>query len=725
MSATAGVREEAAVDPGAPAPATAESASPGGKGTVQRTPVDILLVDDHEENLVALKAILASPEYRLVAVTSGEQALAALLRQEFALVLLDAVMPTMDGFEVANHMKQLERTRRTPIIFLTAVATDVEHIYEAYSIGAVDYLIKPLDTRAVRAKVAVFVDLFRQRREIERQAQLLHEADRREQEIRLAEVRIASDERYRKLVEGIDHTVGWSATPDTLRLTFVSRQLSVILGYSTEEFAQPEFWLERVHADDRERLLSTFRTVLAEGIDQTCDHRFIAATGRIVWFRTSVSAVRGPSGASELHGVSVDVTPIKDAEHVQHFLAEAASALAEPLEYGETVATVARVAVPELADWCIVDSLTDQGMQVLAVAGACDDILQTELQCRLPVDPGQPYPIARVSRTGRSELYSHIADARWLADALGVAHPNALLTVGAVSAMIVPLRARGRVVAVATLVSSTSRRRFGGADLALAEELATRAALAVDNARLFEEALSATRAREEMLAVVSHDLRNPLSSITLGTERLKAAPLDEKLTKVLDVIHREAKRMERLVGDLVDFEQIKLKKLRMEKRSQSAGSLVSEAAELLDAIAKEKSLNLEAHAEPSAAVDVLCDRERVLQVFANIVGNAIKFSPAGSSVRILGQRTDNMVRFSVTDSGPGMSAELLPRVFDRFWQATGTKRAGLGLGLGLAIAKGIVEAHGGKIGVESELGKGTTFFFTLPVAESAAPQSSA
>src|SRR5262249_14918085 len=148
------------------------------------------------------QAILASPAYRLVSVTSGEEALSALLRQDFALVLLDVVMPGMDGFEVANHMKALDRTKRIPILFLTAVATDVSQIYEAYSIGAVDYLIKPLDTRAVRSKVAVFADLYRQRTEIERQACLLRESDRREHSLRLAEARVASDERYRKLVEG-------------------------------------------------------------------------------------------------------------------------------------------------------------------------------------------------------------------------------------------------------------------------------------------------------------------------------------------------------------------------------------------------------------------------------------------------------------------------------------------------------------------------------------------
>lgn len=682
-------------------------------------PVGILLVDDHEENIVALRAILACPEHRLVSVTSGEEALSALLRDEFALVLLDVVMPKMSGFEVANHMKQIERTRRIPIIFLTAVATDIEQIYEAYSIGAVDYLIKPLDARAVRAKVAVFVGLFRQRKEIERQGRLLREADRRENELRLAEARVASDKRYRKLIEGIDSSVGWSMLPDTLELTFASRQLPRILGYSPEQLAKRDYWFGKIHhPEDRTLLVNTIRRALKEGIDQTCSHRVIAADGRVVWFQTSMSVVRDASGAQELHGVSVDVTPIKHAEHVQHFLGEATAALTASLEYRETVATFARIAARELADLCIVDTLEDQTVMMLTAAGpsAEDAAIARALERRAPLVPDEPSAVAQAAKNGRSLLQAEIGDPRWLGEALGAAEPAALRDIDAVSCMIVPLRARGRTVAVATLVSAGSGRHFGAADLALAEELATRAALVVDNARLFEEARSASQARDELLAIVSHDLRNPLSSIALGAERLRSSPLDAKLVKVGDVIYRASKRMERLVGDLVDFEQMKLKRLRIEKRVQPAAPLALEAVELHEAIAKEKSIRLEA--DVPVVADVLCDRERVLQVFSNILGNAIKFTPEGQSVKVLGRRVDGTVRFSIVDSGPGLPPDQLTHVFERFWQGAGAKPASLGLGL--AIAKGIVEAHGGTIGAESELGKGCTFSFTLPVVEHAA-----
>src|SRR5262249_12312175 len=156
------------------------------------------------ENLLALKAILTSRDHRLVTASSGEEALALLnLREDFALILLDVWMPRMDGFEVAYRIKQDERTRHIPIVFVTAVATDANLISKGYSVGAVDYLIKPLDVAIVRMKVGVFVDLYRQRRKAQREARVLSEARRHDSELRLEELRVASDQRYGRLVDGI------------------------------------------------------------------------------------------------------------------------------------------------------------------------------------------------------------------------------------------------------------------------------------------------------------------------------------------------------------------------------------------------------------------------------------------------------------------------------------------------------------------------------------------
>ena len=316
-------------------------------------------------------------------------------------------------------------------------------------------------------------------------------------------------------------------------------------------------------------------------------------------------------------------------------------------------------------------------------------------------------------------------DTSWVAEALGAEHPAILRALGAVSYMIVPLRARGRILAAMTLVSSESKRRFQAADLALAEDVGSRAGLAIDNARLYQDAQRATRARDDILRIVSHDLKNPLSVVTTSTEHL--ARLSESgeavPKKILDAVRRATGRMDRLINDLLDIGRIETHRLPIDPYGHEATSLVSDCLESLEPLATNKDIVLHTDTEAARSVDVLCDCERVLQVLANIVGNAIKFAPHGSTIDVHAERTGDVVLFAVSDSGPGIAPEQLPHIFDRYWQVKET--AQLGTGLGLAIAKGIVEAHGGRIWVESEVGKGTTFFFTLPVARTIRDQPSA
>ncbi len=209
-----------------------------GEAAPSSTSVKIMLVDDRRENLLSLQGVLKSGDYELVMANSGEEALKLSLRDDFAVILLDVVMPGIDGFQVASHLKEIERTSRIPIVFLTAVATGMSHIYRAYSVGAVDYLIKPLDVDAVRSKVAVFADLYRQRMEIERQARLLRENEQQEYQTRITEMRLASDKRYSKLVERIDHAIAWTMDPASGQLSFVSRQAERILGYTPAQFCR-------------------------------------------------------------------------------------------------------------------------------------------------------------------------------------------------------------------------------------------------------------------------------------------------------------------------------------------------------------------------------------------------------------------------------------------------------------------------------------------------------
>ena len=228
------------------------------------------------------------------------------------------------------------------------------------------------------------------------------------------------------------------------------------------------------------------------------------------------------------------------------------------------------------------------------------------------------------------------------------------------------------------------------------------------------EAREEGRAREDLLGVVSHDLRNPLHSIGLGVALLRKRGVSRGAEDVLDSLSRTTSRMDRMINDLLDLEKIRSGHLKLEERVEPASAILDEARELLLPLALEKRQNLEFR-QPDQELLVSCDRDRLLQVFSNIVGNAIKFTPEGGAIAVsCRQGAGASVVFEVSDSGPGIPERELPHVFDRYWQARKTARRGTGLGL--SIAKGIIEAHRGAISVSSRIGQGTTIDFTLPEA---------
>jgi signal transduction histidine kinase len=225
------------------------------------------------------------------------------------------------------------------------------------------------------------------------------------------------------------------------------------------------------------------------------------------------------------------------------------------------------------------------------------------------------------------------------------------------------------------------------------------------------QAQAAKSAREEVLRIVAHDLRNPLGTLLMAADLVGDATVPaEAKTKQIAVIKRTGSRMNHLIQDLLNVARMDTGRLEVEPRPVPPAQLVDAALEMMQALAVERSLALEAHVAPDLPV-VRADPERMAQVFSNLIGNAIKFTPAGGRIEVCAQAADGRVWFSVTDTGPGIPPEQLENVFGEFWQARRTDSRGIGLGL--TIAKGIVEAHGGKIGVDSEVGVGTKFWFGL------------
>jgi signal transduction histidine kinase len=277
--------------------------------------------------------------------------------------------------------------------------------------------------------------------------------------------------------------------------------------------------------------------------------------------------------------------------------------------------------------------------------------------------------------------------------------------------MIVPMAARGRVLGAMTFATTGAGRRYGQADLEMAQHLARRSALAVENARLYAEAQRAIRARDDVLAIVSHDLRNPLHAIGMASNLLArpGAP-PSRVRAHAAAIERATRRMGRLIRDLLDSSRLETGRLVLERQAAQVGVLLAEAVAILAPLAAEKPITL-VLASAAEGLEVYCDRERLLQVLSNLIGNALAFTAAGGTVTISAEADGAYVRFSVQDTGVGIPVEHQRRIFDRYWRSRESRQ---GTGLGLAIAKGIVEAHGGRIWVESSPGEGATFRFTLP-----------
>jgi signal transduction histidine kinase/CheY-like chemotaxis protein len=451
---------------------------------------------------------------------------------------------------------------------------------------------------------------------------------------------------------------------------------------------------DRTPADD-------FRPVLVLTADATPEAKERAlSSGAKDFLNKPIDATEALLRVHNLLETRVLYSQQRLARQAAELLAEASRVLNASLDAATAVAQLARLVVPRLADCCAVD-LFDAGGAVRAAATHCDPAEETRLRGVVPTADGGMADGARVPEDVEMETLLGGCPAR--------------------AGLVVPLHAAGRAVGRLVLGRTRPGARFGEQEVALAEELGRRAAMAVENARLFGEARAATEARQHTLAVVAHDLRNPLTAIRMDAEMLVhmlGPTLGGFQRESLERIYAITGRMDALIQDLLEVSRMERGTLALEIVPRDAGTLLAEAAHSLRPLTSAHGLRLEL-AVDDGLPPVLADGARMVQIVSNLVGNAVKFTPEGGSVTLACSPGEaGELRFSVTDTGPGIPPEQVPHIFGAFWQAQHADRRGLGLGL--SIARGLVEAHGGRIWVESEPGRGASFVFTLPAAEPAA-----
>lgn len=387
----------------------------------------------------------------------------------------------------------------------------------------------------------------------------------------------------------------------------------------------------------------------------------------------------------------------RDEQQLRQFLGDATTLMAASLDYRAVARGAAELLVPHHADWCLV--------HLAPVAGAIADFV-----CSRPGDDDAPFAtgaaglIATVEATLRPQLLTEITDATLLA-ALG---PR-VHELGPRSLLCVPVIARGQPLGALAMVRGRTRAPYGGAELAFAEDFAHRVGMALDNALLYRKAERAIQMRDDVLAIVSHDLRSPLGAIILRAGSITA---DVEQRTAAESIVRSAKQMNRLIDDLLDASAINANDgtLALHIGVHATAELVRGAVEMFRLRAQAAAIALIEDVAGDAD-RVTCDRERIVQVLSNLVGNALKFTPEHGTITVSVERCGADLQFAVRDTGRGIPADQIPHLFERFWSAD--NRRG-GVGLGLFIANGIVASHGGTLRVASTVGEGTSFSFALP-----------
>ncbi len=688
-----------------------------GELAAPRAGLRVLLVEDNpgDADLVREALARADKSLALVQVERISEAIERALEAAFDVVLLDLSLP--DSFELAGARQLRAAFPDLPIVVLTAL-DDPRLAANAVAEGAQDYLVKgqiepSLLVRSMRYAI--------ERQQYGERARLLAQEHSARIAAEAAERKLReSESRFRAVLDQVEDYAIFILDPEGCVASW-SSGARLLKGWSQEEILGKSFALLYPPEEAARGMPGAELERAAHAGHVENEGWRIRKDGSRFLANVVTTALRGEQ--RELLGfvkVTRDITERRRAERNVEFLSRATQELTLSLDSKATLERLVHVVVPEVADWCGVDVEGGGGSTGAFVTSTHGDpraeqALQ-ESRLRFPLDERWPSEIVERLRRGEPVFLPQVGEAELSAVARSAEHLELLRTVGVHSLIVVPLRSRGVAYGSVTLAMTGSMRRFDNTDLDLVVELARRSELAIDNARLFEETQRAVRIREDVLAMVSHDLRTPLSAIrlaaSLAARRVAEGAQLSGVLQQLEAIRRRTVGAEVLLQDLLDMASIRAGRMTVKFAPDDAGALLSEAMEAHEALALEKGVSLEQ--ETSGAIAVRCDRSRILQVFSNVLTNAIKFGAAGARVRVGAEHGERFATFTVVDTGPGILEDELPHVFEAYWSAR--QQARQGTGLGLFISKGIVEAHGGRIWIESQAGRGTTVRFTVPTA---------
>ncbi len=676
-----GTRDPAPQDagPGRPEPGrTPPRRRPSGRDLTQVMPevgaarVSILVVDDHAPNLVALEAILDAPSQRIVRASSGEDAFRCMLAEDFAVILMDVRMPGIDGFTTASIIRTRDRNRHIPIIFLTASTSDAE-LLRGYEYGAVDFMVKPFEPQILRSKVAVFVELFRQREQIREQQARLHaaELEAREKE---------SDLRWRRLVDAMPVPV-WCTRPDG-ELLYANERWLELTGLAG---GRAPFW-DAIHKSDLPMLREAWTSARATGSAFGAEFRILRAwDGAAVWhLGRVVPDYDAQGGLIGWIATAIDIDEQKRTQRERQALllgeqAARADADAQRRRLNDLfMRAPAIIAVLRGDDLCV--ELMNPPARA---AFGHENVVGTPARALLPQDIDQQaiHLVEHVYRSGET------------------------------------IEREAFVIELATPEGGVEARSFNLACLATHAGDGKIDGVMIHAVDVTRE-VSAVRARDEFLSIAGHELRTPLTSLQLTVQGLlrqaKRSPEQpsSKLIPKLTLAEQLVRRQGRLIEDLLDVSRITEGRLALDLEEVELVALVQEIIARCQEQASAAGCPIEL--QSGGSVTGSWDRARVEQVVMNLLVNAMKYG-RGAPIELRVEADAARARIFVVDHGIGIDAADHERIFERFYRASTGPHSG-GFGLGLWITRQIVRALNGSLEVRSAPGEGATFTVELPIS---------